>query len=303
MLARAVATCSALAVAVLLASSPGAGARVDAKPTGKIVFAAGAPFGSTDLYTVDADGSHLRQLTNDPAPQYSPSWAPDGRSFVYVKATGNGALYRMKATGGKPRFVFKNPRETGGAITVMDPEWSPDGRRIAFSSTRFGSTWTIWTYGPAGRLVQVTKTSSVHPTWSPNGRQIAYDSPDGIEIVGLGGLGKRGVPNTSASDQSPAWSPDGKWIAVRSLNEDWQKHEADSLDIVSPAGTARKRLFTGNGVVTPAAWSPASDAVLVLRVPKPGDSQTQLFIVPLGGGRPKQVDGTNGAAGGASWQR
>jgi hypothetical protein len=84
MLARTVAICSALAAAVLLVGSPGAGARVDAKLTGKIVFAAGAPFGSggTDLYTVDADGSHLRQLTNDPAPQYSPSWAPDGRSFV-----------------------------------------------------------------------------------------------------------------------------------------------------------------------------------------------------------------------------
>jgi Tol biopolymer transport system component len=209
----------------------------------------------------------------------------------------------MKATGGKPRLLFKNPREDNGAITVMDPEWSPDGRRIAFSSTRFSSTWTIWTYGMDGRLVQVTKTFSVHPSWSPNGRRIAYDSPDGIAIVGLDGLGKRVVPKTSSNDQSPAWSPDGKWIAVRSLNKDWQKHEADSLDIVSPTGTVRKRLFTGNGVVTPAAWSPASDAVLVLRVPNPREPRTQLFVVLLGGGRPKPVDGTNGAAGGASWHR
>jgi TolB protein len=305
MLARTVAICSALAVAALLVGSPGARAHVDAKPTGKIVFTAGSSLGSSDLYTVNADGSHLRQLTDDPAPQYSPSWAPDGRSFVYVKATGNGALYRMKATGGKPRFVYKNPREDNGAITVMDPKWSPDGQRIAFSSTRLGSTWTIWTYGLDGRLVQVTKTFSGNPTWSPNGRRIAYSSLDGIEIIGLDGVGKRVVPNTSSSDESPAWSPDGKWIAVRSLNKDWQTHEADSLDIVSPTGTARRRLFTGNGVVTPAAWSPAGDAVLVLRVLKPAaaDTRTQLFIVPLGGGRPKPVDGTNGAASGASWHR
>jgi len=294
------AACSALAVGGLLVGSPGAGARGDAKPVGTIVFSAGE-----DLFTVHADGSHYRQLTDGPTSEESPSWAPDGRWFVYVRVKGNGALYRMKAAGGKPRFLYRNPSsEDEGIITLLAPSWSPDGRRIAFSSTRSGETWTVWTYSLDGRLVQVTRTFSVHPSWSPNGRRIAYGGLDGVSIVGLDGSGKRDVPNTSGADGWPAWSPDGKWIAVRTLNADWRTHEADSLDIVNPAGTIRRRLFTGNGALFPESWSPTSDAVLVLRaIGTPPNTRTQLFIVPLAGGRPRPVDGTNGAGGGASWHR
>jgi Tol biopolymer transport system component len=288
-----------LATAAVLVASPGAGAHVDAKPRGKIVFSGGS-LGSTDIYTVRADGSHFRQLTNTPVTEQSPSWAPDGKSFVYVKAEGNGSIYRMKAGGGRPRLLFKEGN-SGGAI-IQYPAWSPDGRRIAFTSARLGGTWTIWTYGLDGRLVEVTRTLSDHPTWSPNGRQIAYSSQYGVSIVGFRGGRPRPVPHTSSSDAYPVWSPDGKWIAVRSLNPDWRQHEVDSLDVVNPAGTVRKRVLSG-GRISPQSWSPTSDAILVSRAfGKPGAGQSQLFIVPLDGGRPRPVDGTNGANG-ASWHR
>jgi Tol biopolymer transport system component len=286
-----------LAATGLLVISTGAGARDDATPQGKIVFSGVS--GNGDLYTVHADGSHYRQLTDDPVPQQSPSWAPDGRSFVYVKATRSGSLYRMKATGGKPRLLYQEPSSANAII--QDPAWSPDGRRIAFNSARLG--WTIWTYGLDGRLTEVTRSFSVHPTWSPDGRRIAYASLHGIGIVGLDGRRARDVPSTARLDENPVWSPDGKWIALRSLNPDWTKHEADSLDVVDPSGKVRRRLFTGSGALFPQAWSPTSDAVLVLRaVGTPPNTRSQLFIVPLGGGKPRPVDGTNGANG-ASWHR
>jgi Tol biopolymer transport system component len=300
-LRRGIVSCSALLVAGLLVGSPGAGARGEAKPIGKIVFtAAGADLGDSNIYTVHADGSHFRKLTNTPnVYEQSPSWAPDGKSFVYVKAEGNGSLYRMKAGGGKPRLLFKGTGSPG-AIVLADPHWSPDGRRIAFA--RASNTWTIWTYGPAGRLTEVTHSFSVHPTWSPNGRQIAYDSQAGISIVGFRGGRPRLLAQTSQTDSDPVWSPYGKWIALKSLNANWQKHEVDSLVLVNPAGTVRKLLLSG-GRLSPQSWSPTSDAVLVSRgFGKPPDTRSQLYIVPLDGGRLRPVDGTNGG-GGASWHR
>ncbi|HYZ78298.1 MAG TPA: hypothetical protein VE596_13080 [Gaiellaceae bacterium] len=287
-----------LAVAAVLVASPGAGARLDAKPHGKIVFSGGS-LGATDIYTVRADGSQFRQLTNTRGMEQSPSWAPDGKSFVYVKVVGN-ALYRMKAGGGKPRLLY---RETSsGAAIIQGPAWSPDGRRIAFSSPRLDGTWRIWTYGLDGRLVEVTRTFGYHPTWSPNGRQIAYGFPGGIAVVGFRGGRPRPLPNTSRADTYPVWSPDGKWIAVQSVVKSSRQREVDSLDIVNPAGTVRKHLLRG-GHIAPQSWSPTSDAVLVSRGSgNPGDVQSQLFIVPLDGGKPRPVDGTNGANG-ASWHR
>jgi Tol biopolymer transport system component len=287
-----------LAAAAVLVAAPGAGARVDAKPRGKIVFSGGT-LGATDIYTVRADGSRFRQLTNTRGMEQSPSWAPDGKSFVYVKVMGN-ALYRMKASGGKPRLLYKET--SAGQAIIQTPAWSPDGRRIAFSSPRLDGTWRIWTYGPDGRLVEVTRVLSSHPTWSPNGRQIAYGSLDGIAVVGFRGGRARPLPNTSRADSDPVWSPDGKWIAVQSVVKSSREREVDSLDIVNPAGTVRKHLLRG-GRISPQSWSPTSDGVLVSRSSgNPGDFQSQLFIVPLGGGRPSPVDGTNGANG-ASWHR
>lgn len=292
---------AALAVVGALALPLGAaGAGNARKPLGKIAFTASpAPFGQGDLYTVRADGSHLRQLTDNPIPEQGAAWAPDGKSIAYIRLTGQGALYRLFLNGRKPRLLFK---ETGSARGfILDPAWSPDGRRIAFSSARSG-TPAIWTVGLDGTLTQVTKTLSAHPTWSPNGRRLAYsglgrDGHGKIFIVALDGSRKRDVSHAH-DDGSPVWSPNGKWIALRSSARE-RKGEVGSLEIVNPAGTVRKRLLTGQ--IGPVAWSPQSDAILVGK--RAGANSSQLFIVPLSGGRPRPVPGTNGVVGGASWHR
>src|SRR5262249_53844659 len=55
------------------------------------------------------------------------------------------------------------------------PRWSPDGRRIAFQSTR-GGGWDIWTVNAdGGGLMQLTKGETAHnPRWSPDGSRLSY---------------------------------------------------------------------------------------------------------------------------------
>lgn len=270
---------------------------------GTIVFSAGV--GAGDLFVVDADGSHLRQLTRGDAPEQSPSWAPDGNSIVYVRATGkNGALYRIDAEGGRPTKVYAEVEFAAGLIS--DPAWSPDGKTIAFTSSRNG-TPEIWTYGLDGTLIEVTRHFGVHPSWSPDGRRLVYSGLENgrsaIFVVGRDGRGERVVARARVSAESPAWSPDGKWIAFRSLNEGWRTHEVDSLLLVAADGTSRRHLAEG-GAIFPTAWSPGSDAVLYLGVDGYGpDGRRQLFTVPLDGGSPRPVAGTSGALGDASWHR
>ncbi|MEI6246018.1 MAG: hypothetical protein WCQ64_13360 [Acidobacteriota bacterium] len=83
----------------------------------------------TNLWLVPADGSAApRQITTGTRDQ-SPRWVPDGSKLAFVRATGGPAqIYVMGLNGGEAQAVTDLARGAGG------PMWSPNGKRIAFSS-------------------------------------------------------------------------------------------------------------------------------------------------------------------------
>ena len=92
--------------------------------------------------------------------------SPDGRDLVFSLL---GDLYRMPVTGGNARRIASGP------AWEVQPRWSPDGSRIAFTSDRGGGNnlWTVDANG--GNPVQVTKEDFRllnNPAWTPDGRFI-----------------------------------------------------------------------------------------------------------------------------------
>jgi dipeptidyl aminopeptidase/acylaminoacyl peptidase len=107
-----------------------------------------------------------------------PRVSPDGRWVAYVRVTvdrpGNRyrrAIWLAPADGGPPR------RLTAGARSDTSPRWSPDGRRLAFVSTRDGDTPQLYLIaidgGEARRLTRMPQGAS-EPAWSADGARIAF---------------------------------------------------------------------------------------------------------------------------------
>ena len=162
--------------------------------------------GNPDIYIANRDGSNVRQLTDNRAIDTSPTWAPSGAQIAFVSdRSGSPQIYVVGVDGTGVRKITSEPycdRPTwspppyneiafasrtgpGLDIKVIDlatnavrqmtfsegsnesPSWAPNGRHLAFSSTRAGKT-QIFTMARDGKDIrQITRTgNNYEPDWS-----------------------------------------------------------------------------------------------------------------------------------------
>ena len=165
----------------------------------------------------------FRQLTKLPGGEGSPSLAPDGESFVFVKRDGGDAdLFLQRIDGAKPI-----PLTADCAQDDTDPAFSPDGRSIAYRSDCGGGG--IFVIGATGEASRRVTDFGYAPAWSPNASELAVvtertgpptsrNSISELWAVRVDSGTRRRLTEHDA--MAPTWSPDGRRIAFWGLRDE-----------------------------------------------------------------------------------
>jgi Tol biopolymer transport system component len=177
-------------------------------PDGKRIVFTSLKDGDLDIYTMNVDGTDVKRLTTTPGYDGGPWWSPDGKQIVYrawhydndkdlqaykdllakrMIRPNRMELFVMNADGSNQRQITK----LGGAN--FGPSWTPDGKRIIFSSNH------------------------VAP------RSGNFD----LYIVNLDGTGLEQITTNGVFDGFPMFSPDGKKIIWASNRHDAKPNETN----------------------------------------------------------------------------
>ncbi len=179
--------------------------------------------GIFSLWRVPASGGRAERLAGVGDNAFYPSISRQGHRLAYTESFTNINIWRIEGAGPTDRA---SAGRTGSRIKLISstrretsPQFSPDGKKIAFGSDRSGS-YEIWVCDSEGlNPMPLTSFGGPHsgtPRWSPDGRRIAFDSTKegsrDIYVVSAEGGAPRRLTSEPSEDAAPSWSSDGRWV-------------------------------------------------------------------------------------------
>ena len=244
-----------------------------------------------ELARVSTDGTGDTRLTTDDAFDSYPAWSPDARRIAFLSDRYDAAsgrypgwgLYTISVTGGDVRVIETRLEDSaaglnassdaagragsdslGGYVSLAEhpPQWSPDGRRLAFVGVEDDRRRAIYTVdAEGGDLRRLTETVS-GPSWSPDGKRLAFAKPETNDVAlytiaadGSGAQRLTYIPRKSWRPQLGEPDPRRAWIELVAWSPDGSNilYACGGICVVAADGTP--------GSETPlpgvtAAWSP-----------------------------------------------
>ncbi len=227
----------------------------------RIAFIRESAPGLRDIYSLSLREHSLERLTSDNRSDNGLALSPDGRKVLFSTYHGsNFNIWQAASSGGPSHWLAAGPgsasnleiaRKSGNLAYVhwqydtnvwsaparpdtasprpfivstqedARAEFSPDGRRVAFVSSRSGLP-EIWLSEVDGsdptQLTSLGGYNASPPRWSPDGRRLVFDHLDSrrgtvdLYVVDVEGGPPKRLTTDAATDMAPSWSGDGVWV-------------------------------------------------------------------------------------------
>jgi dipeptidyl aminopeptidase/acylaminoacyl peptidase len=252
-------------------------------PDGKRLAFISAREEKPQIFLMPVGGGEPERLTEHKGGVRSIAWSPDGKSIAFIADQEPTPAEEKRIKEKDDAIVVDTNYKfnrlwvldvatrttrmlTTGDVVASDPQWSPDGTRIAYATNptpraddqSLTDIWVIPVAGGAARPLAAGAGADQSPRWSPDGSQIAYVTSSGSDvrqlriavIPAVGGAPRIVAPGFLYAPQAPTWSPDGRTLyfsaSVRTTGQ---------LFAVPSAGGTPRQLTTLAGVITAASFA------------------------------------------------
>jgi Tol biopolymer transport system component len=177
--------------------------------------------------------------------------------IAYIKLgdlTPGDHIYTINPDGTEDKRLTPIPVDYDTAVS-----WSPDGRKVAFTSSSNGQIYTINADGSDAKQLTSDEDINGWPSWSPDGKQIAFASGLGpLGIHRMNADGSHATLLTTVPGFDPAWSPDGR-IAFIGYGDLWVM-KADGTDVANLTPGYRRAWYPD--------WSPDGTKIAFTEHPR-----------------------------------
>ncbi|MBI4786889.1 MAG: PD40 domain-containing protein [Chloroflexi bacterium] len=232
--------------------------------------------GFNSIFIMNPDGSEQRPLVprNGNYYDYAPAVSPDSRRLAFSsnrEKPGTDNIYLMNLDGSGLTQITNTPNAKNASSS-----WFPDGRRLAFTSTRDG-LWQAYTMNDDGsnvRRIIVSDQHILNVALSPDGSKLAYTCGKEICLANPDSSGQRVLLQNGLAKDHLTWSPDSNLLGLTQANPNSNK---TSLYVLDMQGNSRQVVSNGGW----SAWSP-DGATLVFSSDIGGVANLYLYTLETG---------------------